>query len=151
MGRKHVGRGAGVLALLAVAGLALAQGAQDGPVKVEIKAAKTAAGQEVVNITINVAKNWHIYANPVRNEDLVSAQTIVKVQSKGKIAAEVKYPVGTDHKDSIIGTYKVYEGKVTIPILVQRSDNTPLEVSIRYQPCDATKCLTPVTVKQTVP
>ncbi len=149
MHRTYVNGIAGVLAVGLLAGLALAQGSED-PVKVQIKAGEKKGTTEEIVITVEVAKKWHIYANPVDNEDLTAAQTIVKVESKGKVNAEVKYPKGNVHKDKIIGNYNVYEGKVTIPILVQRSPGDPLEVSIRYQACDDKHCLQPQTVKQTV-
>src|SRR5436305_182344 len=109
MGRTHVGRIAAVVAVgLVAAGLVLAQGTEE-PVKVQIrKAGVTSAGQQEITITVDVAKKWHIYANPVDNEDLAAAATIVKVAAQGKVNADIKYPKGTEHKD-IIGTYKVYE------------------------------------------
>ena len=158
MGRMYICRVvAGLALVLAVAGLVHVQvGAQGGklePVKVQFKADKK-GDKEVINVTVEVEKNWHIYANPVGDDTLTGAETVVKVEPKGKVNAEVKYPRGTDHKDKILNiAYKVYVGKVTIPIHVQRNagDKTPVEISITYQACDDNKCLPPVTVKQTVP
>jgi DsbC/DsbD-like thiol-disulfide interchange protein len=140
---------------LVVAGLAFSQGGgQLNPVKVKIAADKKSAdGKEVINITIEIEKNWHIYANPVENDDLTAAQTTVKIEPKGRFKSEVQFPKGTAHKDPAVGTFKAYEGKVTIPVVVQRpmGDTTPLEVSVTYQACDPKKCLVPTTVKKTIP
>jgi len=149
MGRKHV---AGLAVLLAVAGLVVAQGAGESPVKVSVKSGKTAAGKDEIIVILNIAKNWHVYANPVDLQDLQGAETIVKVAGKGDVNAEVKYPQGTVVDDKLVGKYRVYKGEVAIPVYVQRSaGGGPLEVSVRYQACDDKRCLAPVTFKQTVP
>jgi thiol:disulfide interchange protein len=121
------------------------------PVKVKFESSKTTAGEEVIQIKIDVAKPWHIYANPVENEDLTSAATVVKLESKSGATIQVKYPPGTTHKDKLIGNFKAYEGQVTIPVVVKRDSGMPVEISVRYQACDETKCLVPVTVKHTLP
>jgi hypothetical protein len=159
MGRKHIGRVVAVLALvLAVAGLVLtqlgAQGSKLNPVKVQIgKGAKTADGKEVINITFEVEKNWHIYANPVGDETIANAATVVLVEPKDKVKIEVQYPKGKDKKDDILGiSYRVYVDKVTIPVHVQRvgGDSTPLDVTVKYQACDKNHCLPEAVVKQKV-
>jgi DsbC/DsbD-like thiol-disulfide interchange protein len=51
-----------------------------------------------------------------------------------------------------LGTFQIYEGQVSIPVVVQRpaGDTGPLEVSVRYQACDPKRCLPPATAKVTV-
>src|SRR5688572_15752352 len=67
----------------------------DSEVKVTATAKKDAQGNEVVTVNLEINKGWHVYANPVGNEDLAPAQTTVTVNSKTK-PKEVKvvYPDG---------------------------------------------------------
>ena len=117
-----------VLSLLAVlvgnAGTALAQAKKsDSVVKVEAKADKPDAdGKQTITITLDIEKPWHVYANPVENEDLaVNAQTVVNITSKNKLeSVKVTYPVGKLYKDEV-ANYKIYEGKVTIKAQVKRA------------------------------
>jgi uncharacterized protein YyaL (SSP411 family) len=134
-----------------------AQGAKksDDKVKVSASADKPdAEGKQVVTVTLDVEKGWHVYANPPGNEDLVSVQTTVTVSAKTKPEdVKVEYPPGKEIKDSVLGKYKVYEDKVKIKATVKRakSDTSPLEVSVKFQACDDMKCLLPATVKVGVP
>src|SRR6516162_7346720 len=43
-----------------------------------------AEGAQTVTITIDIQQPWHLYANPVRNEDMVGSQTVVKLSQAGK-------------------------------------------------------------------
>lgn len=147
------------LALLALgigdAGPALAQAKKsDSVVKVQAKADKPdAKGKQTITITLDIDKSWHIYANPVENEDLANVQTVVGVASKNKLEdVKVTYPAGKLQRDNDV-TYKTYEGKVTIKAQVKRArgDRGPLEVSIKLQACNDKTCLFPVTIKKQVP
>ena len=112
-----------------------------------------ADGKQTVTITLDIEKPWHLYANPVGNEDLASAQTVVTVGSKVKPEdVKIEYPPGKLHKDKD-GEYKIYEGKVAIKAHVKRAkgDSGPLEVNIKLQACDDRSCLFPSTVKVVVP
>src|SRR5262249_10262716 len=100
-------------------------------VKVEAKGGKIGAdGAQEVTLTINIEEGWHLYANPVGNNDLTSAQTTVKItgQSKPK-DVKVTYPNGKVIKDPTVGNYSIYEGKVVINAVVSRAkdDKGPLE------------------------
>jgi DsbC/DsbD-like thiol-disulfide interchange protein len=159
MGRTNLRSLLGVLALAAIlAGKtepALAQAKKsDSVVKVEVTADKPDAdGKQTITITLDIDKDWHIYANPVDNEDLTNAQTVVSVMSKGKLAGvNVAYPPGKlqGEKDE---KYKVYEGRVAIKAQLKRvkGDNQPLEVAIKLQACDARTCLVPAIIKKEVP
>src|SRR5262245_38572290 len=54
-------------------------------VKVEAKAGKIGAdGAQEVTLTINIEDGWHLYANPVGNNDLTSAQTTIKITGQTK-------------------------------------------------------------------
>src|SRR5262249_35706870 len=102
---------------------------------------------------IDIAKDWHLYANPVGNEDLADNKTEVIVSSKGKpLQAKVQYPEGILVKDKVLGDYRTYEGRVAIQAAIQRPEgNDPLEVTVKLTACDKSKCLPPAQVKVTVP
>lgn len=134
---------------------ALAQAKKsDSVVKVDIKADKPDAdGKQTLTITLDIEKDWHIYANPVDNEDLSNAQTVVSVTSRGKLEdVKVAYPGGKLQADKD-EKYKVYEGRVAIKAQVKRArgDNGPLEVAIKLQACNDKTCLVPATIKKEVP
>ena len=110
-----------------------------------------ADGKQTVTITIDIQKPWHLYANPVKNEDMVNSQTVVKFAANNKplTDATIKYPAGVEKKDATVGNYMIYEGKVEITATVRRAkdDTSPLEVSVQVAACDENKCLLPSTVK----
>jgi hypothetical protein len=127
----------------------------DAVVKVTATADKpTADGKQFVKITLTVDKDWHLYANPVGNQDLESAQTTVSVSGRVKPkSVAVDYPKGTLIKDMLVGDYKVYEGKVEISATVERAagDTGPVDVTVKLQACSAKICLPPSAVKLSVP
>jgi hypothetical protein len=112
-----------------------------------------AAGKQAVAIVMEVEKDWHTYANPVGLDDLEDAKTVVTITSKSKLEdVKIDYPKGKLHKDSVVGDYSIYVGKVTIKATVQRvkGDTGPLQVSVKFQACNERSCLVPATVKKTV-
>src|SRR5581483_6955016 len=124
--------------LLAAAGTALAQGNKsDSVVKATAKADKPGDdGKQTVTITLEVDPEFHVYANPVGNDDFDSNKTAVTVTGKKKPeSVKVDYPPGKPVKDSVVGDYKIYKGKVTIKAVVQRAkgDDGPLEVAVKLQ------------------
>lgn len=141
--------------LLTSAAPVLAQGKKsDSVVKAKATADKPADGKQVITITLDIDSNYHIYANPVSNPDNESSQTVVSVTGKAKPdSVKVEYPEGKLIKDSLVGDYKIYKGKVTIKATVQRAknDDGALEVSIKLQACSKTSCLLPATIKLSVP
>jgi thiol:disulfide interchange protein len=128
----------------------------DSEVKVALDAGKPdPSGKQTITLELQINPGWHIYANPVGNEDLAAAQTIVKVAGKNKPASvNVTYPKGKLKEDKLAGDYVVYEGKVEIKAVVQRAagDAEPIEVSVRFQACsEKGVCLFPYTFKKSVP
>ncbi len=125
----------------------------DTVVKAEAEAGKVADdGTQTVTVTLTIDKGWHLYANPVGNEDLTDNQVVVTLTSKNKLNnVKVEYPAGIEHKDKTIGDYKIYEGTVTIKAKVTRNkgDSEPIDVSVKVQACDKSQCLLPATVKLT--
>ena len=126
----------------------------DAVVKATATADKPDAdGKQTVTITLEIEKPWHIYANPVENEDMASVQTVVKVTSKADLKnVKIDYPTGKIYgeKDE---KCRIYEGKIIIKAHLTRAkdDNGPLEVSIQLQACNASSCLLPATIKKDVP
>ena len=154
--------GIALLAVAAVAALpaaARAQAKKSGDVvKIEATAGKIDdSGKQTVTLTITIDKPWHIYANPVGNDDFASAATVVNVTGEKKPqSVKVKYPEGKVEKDATVGDYKVYEGKVVITAEVERAkgDTGPLKATVKLQACNLEKggtCLLPETVEVKVP
>jgi DsbC/DsbD-like thiol-disulfide interchange protein len=144
------------LAFAALTGAAHAQlKTSDKVVKAEAKADKPSSdGTQVVTVTLKIDKDWHLYANPVDNDDLTDSQVTVAVSSKNKLEeVKVEYPTGKVVKDKTVGDYKTYEGTVTIKAAVRRAagDTEPLNVTVKLQACNDTTCLAPGTIKLTVP
>ena len=107
-------------------------------------------GNQTVTVTIDIVKPWHLYANPVGNEDLVSSQTLLTVKAKSKLDdVKTDYPAGKLKVDKDVGNYKIYEDKIVIKATVRRAkdDTSPLEVSLHLQACDESKCLMPSDMK----
>src|SRR5438105_5026023 len=69
----------------------------DSQVKVAATSGKPdSSGTQLLTITVDINKGWHIYANPTDHEVLDGAKTVVTVQSNGKpLRAKVDYPPGT--------------------------------------------------------
>ncbi len=148
--------------MLACLGLLLVNVSVDAGAKksdTEVKVSATASkigtnGSQTVEVTLAINPGWHIYANPVENEDLGPSQTFVSVNAGTKPASvKVVYPKGDLKQDKIVGDYRIYKNKVTIQAQVQRAagDTSPLDVSVRIQACDKTRCLLPATVKVNLP
>jgi DsbC/DsbD-like thiol-disulfide interchange protein len=151
---SHIGRPAVLLACLALLAAAPAR-KSDAVVKITPTATKPDAdGNQVLTLELDVEKGWHLYANPVGNEDLADSQVSVSVTAKEKPeSVKVEYPEGKLKKDATLGDYKIYEDKVTIKAQVRRAkgDTGPLDVSVKLQACDKGSCLLPATVKLSVP
>ena len=113
-----------------------------------------AGGKQTITLTAVINKGWHIYANPVGNDDLAAAATVIKVVGKTKPQeVNVNYPAGKEVNDKTVGKYRVYDDKVEIPISLQRAagDTGPLEVSVRFMACSKGGiCKLPATVKLAV-
>jgi uncharacterized protein len=142
------------------AGLALTAGSaaaaplkSDSVVKATAVAAKPDAdGKQTVTLTLSIDKGWHLYANPVGNEDLASVQTNVKVKAAGALdAVTIDYPAGKKIKDAVVGEYTIYEDKAVITINVKRAkgDDSPLDLTVKVQACSDKECLLPAEVKLT--
>lgn len=124
-------------------GIALRAGGKNADSRAKISVASTApdeSGKQLVTVTLDVKKGWHMYANPVDNEDLRGAQTVVKIL--GAKDTNVLYPPGLPQSNNTFGSHKVYEGRTNIKVVVVRpaGDNRPLEVEVKGQVCDDDNC-----------
>ncbi len=141
------------LALLSAAPAFAAPLKSDSVVKATAVAAKLDAdGKQTVTLTLAIDPGWHLYANPVGNEDLASVQTNVKVKGAAELQnVKVDYPAGKKVKDATLGDYMVYEDKAVITVNVTRAkgDDSPLELTVKVQACSDNKCLLPAEVKLT--
>jgi len=144
-----------LIALGAVALVAYAGGTRsDSVVKVKAEAVEAPPGKAVVLVHLDIKPGWHLYANPVGNEDLASGQVVVKAAGKNPPkAVKIEYPKGKEKEDKTIGSYRVYTDKVSIRAIVDRvaGDANPLEFSVRLQACSGQTCLLPSTVRVSVP
>src|SRR5436190_13030093 len=117
-----------VLALGLLAGPVAAQNKSSDVVKVTAKASKPDAdGNQTLTITLDIDKPYHLYANPVGNDSLKTAQTRIGFTSKLDGDAKIEFPEGMLVKDKDVGDYKTYEGTVTIKAKVRRTkgDDSP--------------------------
>ena len=90
-------------------------------------------GKQTVTVTLALEKDCCVYANPVGVEDLEAGQTTLKFIAGGKAHhATVVYPPGVAVKNELVGTYRIYEGTVTIKATVVRPPaRVPLEMDLR--------------------
>ncbi len=136
------------LALVVPTGLA---GGKLNPVQVTATAGKPdESGKQTITVKISIAKGWHIYANPVDNEEVDKAATEVTITAAGKpVAAKVSYPAGKELTDKSIGKFKAYEESVTIPAEIAALDS-PFEIQVRFMVCNDKVCI-PKTTKLKLP
>jgi hypothetical protein len=127
----------------------------DSVVKVAASAAKPGAdGKQVVTLTLVIDKDWHLYANPVGSKQFAGNETVVTVAGLQPGEVTIIYPKGKALKDPESGdTYFVYEGQVTIPVVVPAGRGPGLEISVRLTACSGARkiCLMPATVTVRVP
>jgi hypothetical protein len=146
-----------LLAPVALAALAAGPAPAAAPLKSDsvVKATAVAGtvgsdGKQTVTLTLAIDKGWHLYANPVGNEDLTSVQTAVKAAAKGSLGdVKVDYPPGKKIKDPVLGEYSIYEDKAVIAVNVTRAggDDSPVELTVRVQACSEKECLLPAEIK----
>lgn len=104
--------------------------------------------QATVTVKIDVAPEWHIWANKPGDENAIPTVIEVKASGNAKVG-KIVYPAG--HPYPAGG--KIYEGAttVTIPVtLATATGKSTLSLTIRAQGCNATSCLPPVSLPLTV-
>ncbi len=118
---------------------------------VEIGAAND-KGERVVTVKITIAKPWHIYANPVENDDLEFSKTEAGLRFEKKpLTIKPLYAAGKAYKDKIgekVIEYKVYEDETTIKFTLPK-DTKADEVRLKIVACtggENGRCLAPSTI-----
>jgi uncharacterized protein len=144
----------GAAVLFAVATMLQAQpGAKSSSVvKVTAKLEHPAPGKEVVVVSFDVQKPWHIYANPVGNEEYKDSQTSINLVAKVAPKFSVDYPAGKDYV--LLGDkLKIYDGSFEIRATVEREAGAtgPMEAVVRISACDDKSCLLPDVIKISLP
>jgi uncharacterized protein len=121
-------------------------------VKVTAKLEHGTAGKDVVVVKFDVQKPWHIYANPVGNEEFASNATLIKVLAKVPPKVHVDYPAGKDYAH-MGEKFKIYDGSFEIRATVEREAGAtgPMEAVVRISACDENSCLLPDVIKISLP
>ena len=106
-----------------------------------------------VEVRLEIAKGWHINANPASQDVLIPTSVSLDPDAAAEIVS-VNYPEGKIvHFDFSEESLSVYEGALTIPVMLQRKsdgsgkNDLPLDLEIRYQACNDLICLEPTTTK----
>jgi uncharacterized protein YyaL (SSP411 family) len=114
------------------------------------------AGYRPFRLTLDIAPGWHIQANPATESYLVATQ-VAALPAAGAHAASpadalrsIAYPAGESITTAFAAhPLAVYRGRVEITGELRISGDTATgpspSLSLTYQPCDATRCLPPVT------
>lgn len=121
-----------------------------GKVKAGAKVAKVDKdGWSHVEITLDIEKEWHLYANPVRNETFEGGRTLMKFAPDLEVD-QVTYPPGKLHVSAGF-RLQIYEGKVVLKAKVRpKKKDTPIKVQVKVNAChDRIGCLQPGTLKLT--
>jgi hypothetical protein len=124
-------------------------------VKAEIVGVKSDAnaGTQQVTIKLIIDKGYHIYANPVENEEFRGTETTVTVTSAHKpLEVKTTYPPGKVL--ALARTrLKIYQGQITLTTVVRRApgDTTPLQITISVQATNEEFGLPPAQIKLTAP
>jgi DsbC/DsbD-like thiol-disulfide interchange protein len=124
-------------------------------VKITATSSKPGAdGTQLVTVNVAIDKGWHLYANPVDNNDYKEIETTLLFTGKTKPEVlKIEYPAGKLVKDTTVGNYKTYEDTVAIKAHIKRAsgDTGPLEMGLKIQACSDSFCLQTTTVKFTAP
>lgn len=134
---------AGVLTLLAGAALAVSPPANVVSARLEVR-----TNEAVVEMTI--LPEWHVNAHEPREAFLVPT-TVSLVPPPGVTAGAVRYPDPVERRLPFAGDQPLllYEGRVRFaaPLTGEASPGAPFRAMLRYQACDATRCLPPRTLE----
>ena len=136
---------AGALGLIASAALAVSAGPPPNVVSARLD---VRGNQAVVEMT--VAPEWHVNAHEPRDEFLVP--TTVSLQPPPGVTADaVAYPPPVERRLPFAGDHPLllYEGSVRFaaPLQGTVTSGAAFGASLRYQACDATRCLPPRTLE----
>jgi uncharacterized protein YyaL (SSP411 family) len=97
-------------------------------------------GTRGFSVELKVGRGFHVYANPSGHQDL-AATALTSVLGR---VLEVRYPPGEEDRATGEGV-RVYKGRVTLEGQVEMPRTGAPSVELRYQVCDDTRCLPPIT------
>jgi DsbC/DsbD-like thiol-disulfide interchange protein len=104
-------------------------------------------------IFLDIQEGWHINANPAQPKNLIPTKFTI-ASATGITLDKVAYPKGKPFQvEGLEEPAVVYEkqavirGVLTIPADVKNATFDPLEINIKYQPCNDQQCLAPKTAK----
>jgi len=104
-----------------------------------------------VKVQLELAEGWHINANPSSLDLLIPTTVSVKPDASVEILS-VTYPKGKPfHAGFSEAPISVYEGDSTVKMKLKLKPGEtienafPLNINVRYQACDAHRCLPPST------
>jgi thiol:disulfide interchange protein DsbD len=109
-----------------------------------------------VAVVLDIDGHWHINAHNVNDEYLIPTAVTV-VPPAGLEILQIVYPPDIEKRLSFSDQpLALYDGEVTIGILLELADNLPpgdasLTVTVTYQACDDEKCIAPVDKQLTIP
>ena len=107
---------------------------------------------DLLLLELEIAPGFHIYTNNAP-PGLVATR-VALLGSAAELVCEVNYPQGKSLYES--GSAEkphdvmVYTDKMTAKVFLAKPINATVEVSIRFQACDATRCLPPITRRVSV-
>ncbi len=95
-----------------------------------------------VTAVLEIAAGWHVNANPASLDFLIPTSVDVREDS-GKAEVKPAYP-GAKAVTTPLGDIKVYEGKISIPIVATLPGKVEnFRLLVRAQACKDTTCLAP--------
>jgi uncharacterized protein len=104
-----------------------------------------------VKVQLEIAKGWHINANPPSQKELIPTTVSVNPDAPVEVVS-VNYPKGESvHFDFSGESLDVYSGRVTISMKLKLKRGVssekafPLDLTLKYQACDDQQCLAPST------
>jgi hypothetical protein len=140
-----------------LAGTAKPSGQQGFKAEAKLSIDQLRPGSEFhIDIVLDVDEGWHVNANPASSEQLIPVTvTLDSPLTLKDLRSE--YPKGESFTvDGLGESISVYAGRVSIrSYATLDGDASPgdstVDVTIRYQACDAARCMPPQAVKLSVP
>ena len=109
-----------------------------------------------VVVELEIADGWHVNAHPASDERLMPV-TVALDSPGGLEDVRIEYPQGDPFTvEGMAEPIAVYTGRIAIVVKAALADGVPsgdstINAVIRYQACDATRCLEPQTIELALP
>ena len=108
-----------------------------GVVSLRLSAGEAVDGWLPVRLAVTIADGWHLYAPGAEEGGLIA----IELSARGGELRSVAYPPG-EESDGI----PIYSGVIELEAQIKPSDGAVLV--LRFQPCDASRCLPPVELEE---